>query len=110
MKTFEPGFFDLDNFIKKQETFDFLPTGGKEPWYPSWKTIWDSPWYPSWKTIWDSPWYPSWKTIWDSPWYSICSPMDTVGTMPKRSGPWQRNGTAGASFMSWIWNLSRISM
>ena len=31
MKTFEPGFFALENFIRKQETFDFLDPHSGEP-------------------------------------------------------------------------------
>ena len=33
MKTFEPGFFALENFIRKQETFDFLDPHSGEPWH-----------------------------------------------------------------------------
>ena len=31
MKTFEPGFFALENFIQQQETFDFLDLHTGEP-------------------------------------------------------------------------------
>lgn len=33
MKTFEPGFFALENFIRQQETFDFLDLHTGEPWH-----------------------------------------------------------------------------
>lgn len=33
MKTFEPGFFALENFIVKQETFDAREPQAGEPWH-----------------------------------------------------------------------------
>lgn len=77
MKTFEPGFFDLKNFIIKQETFDALPEGSDKPWHVAYNV--NDPFSRSW----GPPWSLCWKITRASPWCSICSPTATAGRMWK---------------------------
>lgn len=104
MKTFEPGFFALENFIVKQETFDAREPHSEEPWHVAYNV--NDPFFRIMGASMVS-------VLENNPDHPFVFHLFTDGYSrdnAERSGSWRRNGTAGAPCMNWIWNPSRISM